>query len=209
VASKAVRDELFDAYHATHVEALNHMTINSLPISGLLLIEGPVSADQRGFFLETWRRNFFVEAGLDIEWLQENLSVSHRSGTVRGLHWQMPPFAQAKLVRVVAGRILDVVVDIRRSSTTFGHTLSIELSGTKNQSLFVPAGFAHGFCTLENETIVTYKTSAVYDPASERAMNWNSPNLVDCWPARKENAVLSEKDALAPFWNDLAEEDMF
>jgi dTDP-4-dehydrorhamnose 3,5-epimerase len=178
-------------------------------MNGLFLVEGTVFADQRGSFSETWRQEWFVDLGVGVGWRQENLSVSNRTGTVRGLHWQLPPFAQAKLVRVVTGSILDVVVDIRRRSSTFGRALCVELSGGKNQSLFVPEGFAHGFCTLEDDTIVTYKTSAIYDPACERAMNWSSPQLGVSWPIGDDQAILSEKDKLAPFWADLVQEDLF
>lgn len=183
--------------------------ITPLGLNGLLLIEGPIFADDRGAFIETWRRDRFAEAGIVIDWQQDNMSVSKQVGTIRGLHWQLPPFAQAKLVRVVRGAILDVVVDIRQASPTFGHALGVHLSDQANQALLVPEGFAHGFCTLEPDTMVTYKTSARYDPASERALHWTSDGLGINWPVGAHAALLSPKDAVAPLLRDVKKEDLF
>jgi dTDP-4-dehydrorhamnose 3,5-epimerase len=185
------------------------MKITPLALDGIMLVEGPVFEDARGAFLETWREDRFGQAGMATNWQQDNLSRSRLKGTIRGLHWQMPPFAQAKLVRVITGRILDVIVDIRRGSQTFGQAIGVELSGDVNQALLVPVGFAHGFCTLVDNTVVTYKTSAVYDPSSERSLRWASPDLNIAWPVNTQDAIISEKDGLAPVWADLAQEDLF
>jgi dTDP-4-dehydrorhamnose 3,5-epimerase len=185
------------------------MKITPLALDGIMLLEGPVFEDARGAFIETWREDRFGQASMAIHWHQDNLSKSRYKGTIRGLHWQMPPFAQAKLVRVIEGRILDVVVDIRRESASFGQAIGVALSGDVNQALLVPAGFAHGFCTLADKTIVTYKTSAVYDPASERSLRWDSPDLNIAWPVNTQDAIISEKDRLAPVWAELAQEDLF
>lgn len=185
------------------------MKLLSSFVDGPVLIERDVYSDSRGLFIEAWRDDWLEFSGQPIVWRQDNLSVSKRKGTVRGLHWQVPPAAQAKLVRVIKGRILDVVVDIRRASSTFGTAVGVELCDGLNRSLLVPIGFAHGFCTLEQETIVTYKTSAHYDPSSERAMNWASPNLDLQWPVKPTDAILSEKDAMAPYFSDLKGEALF
>jgi dTDP-4-dehydrorhamnose 3,5-epimerase len=183
--------------------------ITPLGPDGLLLIEGPIFADDRGAFIETWRRDRFAESGIAIDWQQDNMSVSKQIGTIRGLHWQLPPFAQAKLVRVVRGAILDVVVDIRQASPTFRQALGVHLSDQVNQALLVPEGFAHGFCTLAPDTVVTYKTSARYDPASERAVHWTSEGLGIDWPVDAQHALLSPKDAAAPMLQDVKKEDLF
>jgi dTDP-4-dehydrorhamnose 3,5-epimerase len=185
------------------------MKITPLALEGIVLIEIPAFEDSRGMFMETWREDRFSDAGVTMKWHQDNLSISRQKGTIRGMHWQIQPFAQAKLVRVVNGRIFDVVVDIRRGSTTFGKAIGVELLGNANQALLVPVGFAHGFCTLENDTIVIYKTSANYNPASERSLNWACPDLQISWPINASEAIVSQKDSDAPAWADLAGEDMF
>ncbi len=124
-------------------------------------------------------------------------------GTVRGLHFQKPPFAQAKLVRVLNGKILDVVVDLRRSSASYGQHVAVELSDADDEQLLVPAGFAHGFCTLEPNTVVLYKVDAVYSAAHDRGLNWADPKLAIKWPVTAENAVLSDKDRKLPMLDEL------
>ena len=141
--------------------------------------------------------------GIDQDFIQDNQSGSHRRGTVRGLHFQIPPFAQAKLVRVLRGRILDVVVDLRRTSPSYGQHLTVELGVDEDEQLFVPAGFAHGFCTLVPDTELYYKVDAVYSAAHERGLNWADPALGIDWPVNHNDAVLSDKDVMLPPLRDL------
>lgn len=184
------------------------MKFTTLSLKDILLIDAPAFQDPRGTFIETWRQDQFDAGGVTETWVQDNMSRSTHVGTIRGLHWQLHPFAQAKLVRVIKGSILDVVVDIRASSPTFGHHLSIELADQKNQAIYVPVGFAHGFCTLEDNTIVTYKTSSIYNQASERSLRWSSPRLGITWPALGRPPVLSSKDEMAPCLDQLRLEDL-
>lgn len=159
--------------------------------------------DQRGFFSETYNRQRFAEAGIDVEFVQDNHSLSALVGTVRGLHFQSVPFAQAKLVRVVRGRILDVAVDIRRSSPTFGKHVAVELSAENGLQLFIPVGFAHGFCTLEADTEIVYKVSAYYSAANDHGLRWNDPLLGIDWPAAPAEVILSDKDRYQPLLAEL------
>lgn len=154
--------------------------------------------DHRGFFAETYNRQRFADAGIRIEFVQDNHSLSASAGTVRGLHFQSEPFAQAKLVRVVRGRILDVVVDIRRSSPTYGKHVAVELSAENGRQLFIPTGFAHGFCTLEPNSEIEYKVSAYYSAAHDHGVLWNDPALGIAWPIDTGKAILSDKDRSHP-----------
>lgn len=185
------------------------MQFNQLSLDGVVLIEAPIYGDARGSFCETWRVDAFERAGITTNWVQDNQSRSTDKGTIRGLHWQVPPSAQAKLVRVLHGAILDVVVDLRAGSSSFGQWLGVELAGDKNQSLFVPVGFAHGFCTLMPDTIVAYKTSAPYAPNCERALAWNCPDLAIDWPLHGRAPILSDKDGAAPKLQNLTKGDLF
>lgn len=155
-------------------------------------------ADERGWFSETYNERTFAQLGIDVAFVQDNHSLSRRPGTVRGLHFQSPPRAQAKLVRCVRGRIFDVVVDIRAGSPTRGGWVSAELSAESGAQLFVPVGFAHGFMTLEPETEVIYKVSDFYDPACEGGVCWDDPALAIAWPQLGTAPVLSPKDLLLP-----------
>jgi dTDP-4-dehydrorhamnose 3,5-epimerase len=159
--------------------------------------------DQRGFFCETYNRQRFAEVGIDVEFLQDNHSLSAVAGTVRGLHFQSDPFAQAKLIRVIRGRILDVAVDIRRSSPTFGKHVAVELSAENGSQLLVPVGFAHGFCTLECNTEIVYKVSAYYSAAHDHGLRWNDPALGIDWPVAPAIALLSDKDRRQPLLSEL------
>jgi len=154
--------------------------------------------DHRGFFSETYNRRRFLEAGIDAEFVQDNHSLSATVGTVRGLHFQSEPFAQAKLIRVVRGSILDVAVDIRRSSPTFGKHVAAELSAENGRQLFVPVGFAHGFCTLEPDTEIQYKVSNYYSAAHDHGLLWNDRAIGISWPIGQDDAILSEKDQRQP-----------
>ncbi|MFC0284443.1 dTDP-4-dehydrorhamnose 3,5-epimerase [Camelimonas abortus] len=160
-------------------------------------------ADERGFFSETWNSAALKEAGLDLTFVQDNHSLSRPAGTVRGLHFQSAPFAQGKLVRVPRGRILDVAVDLRRSSPTYGRHVAVELSAGNWRQLWIPVGFAHGFCTLEPDTEVIYKVTAPYSAAHDHGVLWNDPDLAIDWPVAPENAVLSAKDRNQPRFRDL------
>ena len=155
--------------------------------------------DARGFFSETYNRQAFAKLGIGIEFVQDNQALSGPSGTVRGLHYQLAPAAQSKLVRVTRGRIFDVAVDIRRGSPTFGKFASSELSADEWNQLYVPAGFAHGYCTLTPDTEVIYKVSDYYMPAHERAIRWNDPAIGIPWPVGEGTAIISDRDRQSPF----------
>lgn len=150
--------------------------------------------DERGFLSEVFERRAFLEAGLDVDFVQENHSFSARQGTVRGLHFQLPPRAQAKLVRVSRGAIFDVAVDLRHGSPTFGRHVSVVVSAEEWNQLYVPVGFAHGFCTLAPDTEVIYKLTDVYAPDRERGLLWNDPALGIDWPVAEDDAILSPRD---------------
>lgn len=155
--------------------------------------------DARGFFSETYSRKVLRElAGLDVEFVQDNQSLSVQKGVVRGLHYQLPPMAQDKLIRVTRGAVLDIAVDIRRHSPTFGQHVSAVLSGDNWRQIFVPRGFAHGFVTLEPNTEVLYKVSNYYSPADDRGILWNDPALSIDWGIGAGDAILSDKDRKHP-----------
>lgn len=168
-----------------------------------MLFETRRFADPRGVFSETYSRRDFAALGLVEEFVQDNWSLSERIGTVRGLHFQRRPHAQGKLVRVLRGRILDVAVDIRSSSPAFGKHVAVELAAGDGRMLWVPVGFAHGFCTLEPNTEVAYKVTADYAPESDAGIAWDDPALGIGWPVAPEDALVSRKDALLPPLGDL------
>ena len=167
------------------------MEIRSTPLEGLLIISPNVFEDERGYFFESYRQDILQSNGFTDSFKQDNESKSQR-GVLRGLHFQNPPFPQAKLVRVARGGILDVVVDIRNSSETYGQHFSIKLSGETKEMLLIPAGFAHGFLTLEDDTVVNYKSSTVYNKESEGILLWNDKSLAIDWG--ENEPILSEKD---------------
>lgn len=171
-----------------------------LHIQDVMLIKPRKHGDERGFFMETFRENLFQEAGIDVNFVQENHSLSEQ-GVLRGLHYQLNPDAQGKLVRVVSGRALDVAVDIRRGSPTYGQHITAELSADNAHLLWVPAGFAHGFLSLENDTQFLYKTTAYYAPNSERSILWSDPAIGIKWP-QNITLKLSDKDRIAPTLSD-------
>jgi dTDP-4-dehydrorhamnose 3,5-epimerase len=154
--------------------------------------------DDRGFFSETYSARSLAAAGITCPFVQDNHSFSARAGTVRGLHFQIPPHAQAKLVRVVRGAVLDVAVDLRIGSPTFGRHVAAMLSADEWNMLFIPEGFAHGFCTLSPETEVVYKASRFYEPTHDRGIAWDDPLLGIDWPVDRARAIVSEKDRLLP-----------
>ncbi len=168
-------------------------------MDGPLIIEPRIFNDPRGYFYESYNSDVFKAAGIDAIFVQDNQSLSHK-GATRGLHFQAPPFEQGKLVRVLQGAVVDVIVDIRKSSPTFGKSFAIELSESNHLMLWIPPGFAHGFETLEDKTIFLYKCTNVYHKESEGGLLWNDPALEIKW--QSENAIISEKDQLLPFLKD-------
>lgn len=174
------------------------MRVKPLSIDAVRLIQPIRHADARGFFSETYSRRAFAEAGIDIGFVQDNHALSREAGTVRGLHFQTPPFAQDKLVRVVRGAIFDVAVDIRVGSPTFGQHVSAIISAAEWNQIFVPAGFAHGLVTLEPDTEVIYKVSSHYAPEHDKGLLWNDPALGINWPVNEAEAILSDKDRGQP-----------
>ena len=160
-------------------------------------------SDERGFFSEVYNRARLAEAGISVDFVQDNHSWSATVGTLRGLHFQIPPFAQAKLVRVSRGRILDVAVDIRRSSATYGRSVVVELSAENWCQLYIPVGFAHGLCTLEPDTEVLYKVSAPYSAAHDYGLAWDDPALGLEWPLPPDGGVVADRDRRHPRLRDL------
>lgn len=159
-------------------------------------------ADSRGWFSETYNARRLAEQGISDSFVQDNQSLSHPVGTVRGLHFQTPPDAQAKLVRCLVGAIWDVAVDVRRGSPTYGRWAAATLSAEGGEQLYVPAGFAHGFATLVPDTHVAYKVDAYYAPASDGGLRWDDPDLALPWPLPEGGAQLSDKDASLPAFSD-------
>lgn len=176
------------------------MKIIKTPIEGLVIIEPDVFRDERGYFFESYNYKRFADNGLDMVFVQDNESKSSK-GVVRGLHFQRPPFAQGKLVRVFQGRVLDVAVDIRKNSPTYGESYSIELDSIDKKMFYIPEGFAHGFVTLEEDTIFAYKCTNVYNKESEGSLLWNDKDLAIDW--KIENPILSERDKNNPIFKDL------
>jgi len=170
------------------------MEIIKTPIEGLLVIRPTIFGDDRGHFFESWSKESFAKNGLDLDFVQDNQSLSSKS-VLRGLHFQNPPFAQGKLVRVIKGSVLDIAVDIRKDSPTYGQHFSIELT-EKNKTIFwIPPGFAHGFVTLEDDTIFTYKCTGVYNKDSEGALLWSDTDLNIDWGSI--DPLVSDKDLVA------------
>ena len=174
------------------------MKATTLAIPAVKLIEPKISRDNRGFFSETFNAQALSAMSIDVPFVQDNHSLSIECGVVRALHFQAPPHAQDKLVRVSRGAIFDVAVDIRRGSPTFGQYVAVTLSADNWQQLWVPKGFAHGFCTLEPDTEVLYKVTDYYEPDSDRGLAWNDAALGIDWPVTSEAAILSEKDRNHP-----------
>ena len=174
------------------------MNIIKTAIEGVIIIEPRVFGDERGYFFESFNLKEFKEkAGLDVDFVQDNESKSSY-GVVRGLHFQKPPFEQAKLVRVVKGSVFDVAVDIRIGSPTFGKYVECELTAENHRQMFIPRGFAHGFCVTSEEAIFQYKCDQYYHPEAEGAIKWDDETVGVQWPIPLEKAVLSEKDKNHP-----------
>jgi dTDP-4-dehydrorhamnose 3,5-epimerase len=177
------------------------MEIITTAIEGLLIIKPRLFNDDRGYFYESYNKSKFTEAGIGVDFVQDNQSFSQR-GAVRGLHGQANPFAQGKLVRVINGSVIDVAVDIRKGSPTYGQHVSVELNADNKLQFWIPAGFLHGFSTLEDNTIFTYKVNNYYDKASEIGVLWNDPTLNINWGIIPGEALLSPKDEVLPKFND-------
>lgn len=179
------------------------MEVIRTAIDGLLIIEPRIFGDARGYFFESFNANEFAEkTGLQVNFVQDNESMS-RYGVLRGLHFQQPPYAQSKLVRVVKGRVLDVAVDIRKGSPTYGKYVSVELTEDNHRQFFISKGFAHGFAVLSDEVIFQYKCDSFYAPQSEGAIAWNDPDINVDWQLPADKVLLSEKDSHHPFLRDL------
>lgn len=179
---------------------MSRIRVDDVGLSGVKLISPIVRSDERGLFVETFNRSDFRDAGLSDDWVQDNTSVSSARHTLRGLHFQAPPQAVAKLVRVVRGSILDVVVDIRVESPEYGSHVAVELTAGFT-SLYVPVGFAHGFCTLEPDTEVTYKVTGHWSPDVDKGLAWDDPDLSIDWPS--DRPILSSKDSAHPRLGEL------
>jgi dTDP-4-dehydrorhamnose 3,5-epimerase len=160
--------------------------------------------DDRGWFSEIFQEQRLHGVGITCRFVQDNLSSSRRAGTLRGLHFQLPPAAQAKLVTVLKGRILDVAVDVRRGSPTFGKYVSTEVSSESGHQVYIPIGFAHGFLTLEDEVVVMYKVSDYYAPAHDSGIRWNDPDIAFPWPLKDVNPLSSDKDQRLPLLKEFA-----
>jgi dTDP-4-dehydrorhamnose 3,5-epimerase len=177
------------------------MKIIETPIQGLLIIEPRVFADERGYFFETYNETKFSNSGLITNFVQDNESKSQH-GVIRGLHYQLSPFAQAKLVRVVHGTVYDVAVDLRQGSPTFGKWFGVELSDSKKNQLYIPKGFAHGFSVLSEYAIFSYKCDEFYNPKADRGIRFDDPDLAIDWKLPIHEAVISEKDMIHPSLRD-------
>lgn len=185
------------------VRSSRNFTLASFTMDGPILVETKRFGDARGAFSETYSARDFAACGLTTAFVQDNFSISQPVGTLRGLHFQSQPEPQAKLVRVLAGRVLDVAVDLRRGSATYGQYVAVELSAEAGNQLYVPVGFAHGFCTLEPDCAVAYKVSGYYAPACDKGLAWDDPDVGIRWTLPEGGPVLSDKDSRQPRLRDL------
>jgi dTDP-4-dehydrorhamnose 3,5-epimerase len=177
---------------------MSNFSSERLPISEIIRIRPRKFTDSRGYFLETFRRSDFASMGINCDFVQDNESLSLKAGTIRGMHFQLPPHTQAKLVRVLRGTIFDVGIDLRCDSQTYGKWCGMRLSAEGGEQLFIPRGFAHAFCTLEPDTIVAYKVDAYYAPQSDTGLIWNDPQIAVDWPIPPEAVLVSDKDGKLP-----------
>lgn len=180
------------------------MKIVKLELEGAMIVEPDVFPDDRGYFMETYQQNRYRENGIDVTFVQDNLSYSIK-GTLRGLHFQHP-HPQAKLVQVLQGEVFDVIVDVRRGSPTFGHWSAVGLSEENHRQLFVPKGFAHGYCVLSDNAVFSYKCSDFYVPECEKGVLWSDPDIGVDWPIT--TPMLSEKDRRYPILKNIPDEDL-
>ncbi len=180
------------------------MQIEQTAIPGVLILTPPRFGDHRGFFSESWNRKVLEDLGIDLDFVQDNHSLSNEAGTIRGLHFQAPPHAQTKLVRCGQGALFDVAVDIRRGSLTFGQWVGIDLSADNGRQLLIPEGFLHGFVTRAPYTEIIYKCTDYYDPAADGAVRFDDPDIGIEWGIEPDQAVLSKKDDAAPWLRDFS-----
>lgn len=178
------------------------LDVEQTKLSGVKILTPKRFTDDRGFFSETYNEKRFHDAGIKEVFVQDNHSLSASKGTVRGLHYQAPPFAQAKLVRAVSGIVIDIAVDIRKGSPTFGHHVAVELSAENGKQLYIPEGFLHGFATLTEDAEIVYKVNNFYSKDHDGAVLWNSEGLDIDWHLEAADAVLSEKDTKADAWKN-------
>lgn len=178
------------------------MNVIQTELEGVLILEPKVFGDARGYFFESWNQAAFEAAGICCKWVQDNESKSSY-GVLRGLHWQAAPYTQAKLVRVISGAVLDVAVDIRKGSPTYGRHVAVELSGENKRQLFIPRGFAHGFAVLSQEAIFAYKCDNPYAPSAERGMRLDDTTLAIDWRVPRDQWLLSEKDKRHPAFAEI------
>lgn len=181
------------------------MNFTSTPIAGLQVIEPRVFGDERGYFFESYKKNEFAEHGITEEFVQDNQSFSQKN-IVRGLHFQAPPMAQSKLVRIVQGEVFDVAVDIRPDSPTFGKWFGITLSEENKKMFYIPVGFAHGFCVTSETAVLTYKCSQLYSVEHERGIKWDDPAIGIDWPVDSTTVTLSDKDGKLPTLEEIKKE---
>lgn len=177
------------------------MKIEKRKLPGVYEITLSPRGDARGYFMRCYDKQIFSEAGIHREWLQENEARTEKRHTLRGLHFQRPPAAETKLIRATAGRVLDVFVDLRQGSPAFGQWDAVELAAEKHNMVLIPRGFAHGYCTLTDNSVVTYKVDSVYTPSLEGGLRWNDPALGIDWPTA--NPILSDRDRVQPLLSEL------
>ena len=178
------------------------MKVINTSIEGVYIIEPTVFKDDRGYFFESWNEQALKDAGIDVHWVQDNESFS-TYGVLRGLHYQAAPYTQAKLVRVIKGAVLDVAVDIRKDSSTYGKHVAVELTGQNKRQLFIPRGFAHGVVVLSDEVTFAYKCDNVWNKESERGIKWNDKDIGIKWGVHEESIKLSPKDSLHPCFKSI------
>ena len=181
------------------------MEVRNCRLHEVKLLRTVRHGDHRGFFSEAYNKRDYAKVGIDCDFVQDNHSLSRKRGVVRGLHFQLAPFAQAKLLRVLRGAVFDVAVDIRTGSPSFGQHVATVLSADDWDQIFIPTGFAHGFCTLQENTEILYKVDNYYSPAHERGIRWNDPALKIDWPVRPDEAELSDKDRAAPLLAEIGQ----
>ncbi len=181
------------------------LSVEPTDIADVRIIAAKKFGDRRGYFSEVYARRAFAAAGMDLDFVQDNHVFSADKGTLRGLHFQSPPFAQDKLLRVARGRILDVAVDLRRSSSSYGRHVAVELSAENGRQIFIPIGFAHGYVTLEPDTAVLYKVTNYYAPEHDRGLAWDDPALAIDWKVAADRLILSDKDRRHPRLTELAD----
>jgi dTDP-4-dehydrorhamnose 3,5-epimerase len=177
--------------------------VETTAIPEIKIVRPKRHGDDRGFFSEWYNRQALAERGIAAAFIQDNLALSVQQGTVRGLHFQAPPFAQNKLVGCVRGAVLDIAVDIRRGSPSFGKHVAVELSAANGWQLYIPAGFAHGYCTLAENSVLLYKVDAGYSPQHDTGVLWQDPDIGIAWPVTAQSAHLSKKDTTLPRLKDL------